>query len=89
MGPGLTGHVKDATTGEPIEAVVWFPTIESEEVDRRSTDAVFGRYWRLVNPGNYDVIVKKEGYRTAVFPQVQVGPTGWTELSVTLEPETE
>jgi carboxypeptidase T len=89
MGPGLTGHVTDATTGEPIEAVVWFPTIESEEVDRRTTDAVFGRYFRLVNPGSYDVIFKKEGYRTAVFPQVQVGPTGWTELSVTLEPETE
>lgn len=85
-GPGLTGHVTDAKTGKPLEAIVWSPSIETEDVDRRTSDLKFGRYWRLLLPGTYDVIVMKEGYRTAIFKDVNVAEEGWTILDVELEP---
>lgn len=86
-GPGLTGHVTDARTGKPLEAIVWLPSIETEDIDRRTTDHRFGRYWRLLLPGSYDLVVMKEGYQIAIFKDVKVAEEGWTILDVELEPE--
>ncbi|HEX9006442.1 MAG TPA: carboxypeptidase regulatory-like domain-containing protein, partial [Bacteroidota bacterium] len=85
-GPGLTGHVVDARTGKPLEATVWFPGIETDDVRRRTTEATFGRYWRLLAPGKYAVIVSAPGHRKGVFKEVTVGASGWTSLEVRLEP---
>jgi hypothetical protein len=87
-GPGLTVLVTDASTGRPLEAVVWLPAIESEELDRRTTDGLFGRYWRLLNRGTYKVMVMKPGYHTAILPDVVIDTEGWHELNVALKPET-
>ena len=85
-GPGLTGHVTDATTGKPLEAIVWFPSIETEDVNRRTSDARFGRYWRLLSPGKYTLVVMKDGYQTKVLKDVEVKEGEWTGLDVALEP---
>jgi Zinc carboxypeptidase/Carboxypeptidase regulatory-like domain len=77
-GPGLTGHVTDATTGVPLEAEVWFPAIETEDVHRRMTEPGYGRFWRLLPPGKYTCIVSRPGYRTAVLSDVDVLENGWT-----------
>ncbi|MDB6127975.1 MAG: hypothetical protein JWM35_1871 [Verrucomicrobia bacterium] len=84
-GPGLAVHVTDAKTGAPLVAQVWLPRIENETVDRRSTEAEFGRYWRLLKPGKYYLIVSAPGYETAVYPEVGVDAEGWTPLEIKLE----
>jgi carboxypeptidase T len=85
-GPGLTGRVTDAGTGEALDAVVWFPSIESEEVDRRTTKPGTGRYHRLLCPGTYYMIVMCDGYETKVFPEVEVIDGNWTEFDIQLNP---
>jgi hypothetical protein len=85
-GPGLTGRVTDAKTGEALHAVVWFPAIESEEIDRRTTKPGTGRYHRLLAPGSYYMIVQCEGYETKILPDVEVREGDWTELNIELQP---
>jgi carboxypeptidase T len=85
-GPGLTGHVLDARSGKPLEANVWFPAIETEDVRRRTSEPAFGRYSRLLLPGKYFLIVSCEGYRPKVLKDVEVQKGEWTTLDVQLEP---
>ncbi len=85
-GPGFNVSVTEAETGSPMEAVVWFPAIESEEVDRRTTNPRTGRYYRLLKPGTYYMIVQKEGYRTVVVPEAVVREGEWTPLTITMHP---
>ena len=85
-GPGLTGHVTDAKTHKPLLATVWLPTIESEDVNRRTTEPRFGRFWRLLSPGKYYLVVMRDGYETKVLKDVEVKPGGWTTLDIALEP---
>ncbi len=84
-GPGLTGHVMDARTGKPLEATVWFPEIETEDTRRRTTEGTSGKYWRLLAPGKYSLIVSAPGHRVGIFKDVAVGAEGWTKLEVKLE----
>ena len=86
-GPGLAVRVTDAKSGAPLLAQVWLPRIENETVDRRSTEPEFGRYWRLLAPGHYYLIVSAPGHQTAVFPDVTVGAGEWTKFDVALKPE--
>jgi hypothetical protein len=85
-GPGLTGHITDAKTGKPLQATVWIPSIETEDINRRTSDKKYGRFWRLLLPGEYDVIVIKEGYQTKVIKGVKVNKDGWTVLDIKMEP---
>jgi hypothetical protein len=85
-GPGLAVRVTDAAGGKPLVAEVWLPDIEDETVDRRTSDAEFGRYWRRLGPGKHTVIIACEGYHT-VRREVEVDATGWTRLEVCLAPE--
>ncbi|MBS0631613.1 MAG: hypothetical protein JSS11_06840 [Verrucomicrobia bacterium] len=83
-GPGLSLRVKDAATGAPLQAEVWLPRIDDETIDRRTSDATFGRVHRLLNPGEYYVVVSRPGYATQVLPAVKIGPAGWTAVEVAL-----
>jgi hypothetical protein len=83
-GPGLTGKVTDAVSGESLDAIIWFPTIESEEVDRRTTIPGTGRYFRLLSPGTYYLIVRCDGYETYVNPEVIIRDGDFTELNIQL-----
>ncbi len=85
-GPGFAVHVTDLATGRPLVAQVWLPRVENETVDRRSTEGEFGRYWRPLRPGQYDVIISCPGYQTVVRPRLDVNPGAWTPLEVALTP---
>lgn len=64
-GPGITGHVTDAVTGEPLSARVHLILPHSGQVEPRYTDPDFGRYTRLLMPDEvYIVQVSAEGYDT-------------------------
>jgi hypothetical protein len=84
-GPGLHVRVKDARTGAPLEAQVWFPAIETEEVHRRTTQPAFGSYRRLLLPGKYVCIISRHGYRTAVLDDIAIGEAGWIVREIALE----
>jgi hypothetical protein len=86
-GPGLSVKVTDAITGAPLAAEVWLPRVDNESVDRRFSDAQFGRARRLLDPGKYYLVVSREGHGTEVRPEVTVGEDGWTELEIVLVPE--
>jgi hypothetical protein len=83
-GPGLAVRVKDASTGKPLTAEVWFPAIETEDVHRRTSHPRSGILYRLLTAGSYDCIVSKEGYRPVVLKGIRVGESGWTEQDVKL-----
>jgi Zinc carboxypeptidase len=83
-GPGLSVHVRDAVTNAPLSAEVWFPAIETEDVQRRTSHPGSGILHRLLMPGTYDVIVSRPGYRPVVLSKVPVSESGWTVRDVAL-----
>ena len=84
-GPGLAVRVTDATTGTPLEAAVWFPSIETEDLHRRMSHPQTGILHRLLRPGSYPMIVSKPGYETSVLANVMPGEAGWTQVDVKLK----
>jgi len=74
-------------TGDPLKAQVWLPRVDNESIDRRFSDEQFGRARRLLDPGNYYLVVSLEGYATEVRTEVAVSDEGWTELEIKLTPE--
>jgi carboxypeptidase T len=74
-GPGVAGLVMDACEGTPIvDAVVNIEEIPltADEQDRTSNQ--FGRYFRLLNPGSYHLVVSAPGYPETTLP-ITVGDT--------------
>lgn len=87
-GPGLAVQVTDAKTGSPLEASVWFPAIETEDVDRRTSSPQTGMLHRILKPGAYTLHVSKPGYAPAVLSKVTVSDSGWTSIKVSLKTST-
>jgi hypothetical protein len=85
-GPGVTGRVTETATGRPLEAEVRVPAVETEDVSRRTSHPVSGRYWRLLPPGTYDLLFSCKGYKPLLLPGVHVGEKGWVECPVVLKP---
>ena len=86
-GPGLTGLVTDALTSQPLEAEVIVEEAYNPNIAPRTSDPVYGRYRRLLQPGVYSLRVEKESYHTRSFTHIIVRDGEWTELAVELEPE--
>jgi len=68
-GPGITGLVLDACTGTPIEGAVVnlaeYP-LTADETPRTSDN--FGRYFRVVVPGEYHLEISAPGYSDVSIP---------------------
>ncbi len=84
-GPGVKVKTIDASSGTPISAEVWFPDIETDDVQRRSTDELHGSLFRKLEPGKYRIIVRKPGYEPAVLKSVIVSEKKWTEIEIKLK----
>jgi len=84
-GPGLRVTVVDKRSGKPLDAEVWLPAIETEDVHRRSTRPGMGVYHRLLLPGTYMVIVTAPGYVPLVFRDVVINGDGWSAVHAALE----
>ena len=74
-GSGITGHVTDAVTGEPVYARVEIQDRISDQVNIRTNEPGYGRFTRLLNPGTYTVFAGSRGYQTARVENVVVNDT--------------
>lgn len=86
-GPGLTGKITDTKTGKPLEAQIFLPDIDYEDISPRVSSPQTGRYFRLLEPGSYRIIIRKPGYQTKVIRKAEILEKGWTNLDVKLSPE--
>ena len=84
-GPGVAFHVTDASSGAPLEATVWFPKFETEDLNRRTTNPATGTLYRFLTPATHQVIVSKPGYETTVLPSVKPPESGWQRIEVQLK----
>jgi hypothetical protein len=82
----LTGHVTNSQTAEPLTAEIIVQEHHADWFAPRLSDAEFGRFWRVLEPGTYTVQVQKEGYQTQVYNDVVINSSGWTALDVQLQP---
>jgi hypothetical protein len=85
-GPGITGHVTNAATTDPIIAEVKVVEFASDLLEPRTTEPLYGRYWRMIMPGTYTLEFSSPGYSTETVSGVVVGPTGLTVVDCALEP---
>jgi len=82
----LTGHITDSETGEPIVAEVRIEGFHASYFTPRLSDATYGRYWRPLMPGTYDVRVIKEGYAEKLVENVMVNNSLWKIQNIELDP---
>jgi len=84
-GPGVWGYVTDASSGEPLEAVVHLAgiTFQNGEAPRIS-EPVHGRYHWITAPGSHSISFTKLGYQ-AQTANFNTGP-GVTRLDIQLIP---
>ncbi|XP_064007321.1 probable carboxypeptidase X1 [Pogoniulus pusillus] len=61
---GIKGVVQDSDTGQGIANAV----ISVDGINHDVRTAFDGDYWRLLNPGDYEVTAKAEGYEAATRP---------------------
>ena len=83
----LTGHITSSVTREPLVAEVFIEGIDDSGVEKfpYESDEEFGRYYRLLQNGNYNVTFSKYGYYPQVFSDVNINGSGQTILDVELE----
>ena len=85
----LTGHVTDPW-GTPIEAEVNVVQIDEQEgmtdVEPYLSGELFGRFWRPLLTGSYDVDFICDGYETVSYEDIEINEEGITELDVIMYP---
>ncbi|WP_407353764.1 M14 family zinc carboxypeptidase [Luteimonas sp. R10] len=59
---GVTGHVLDEDTSEPVRAKIEFIGHTSAEVEDRYSNEQFGRFWRFLPNGSHTITVSAPGY---------------------------
>lgn len=69
---GVKGVVIDSITRDPIEKAI----VSVEGIDHTVVTTKNGEFWRLLNPGTYNLTVRAVGYTTLVRADVQVTSSG-------------
>jgi hypothetical protein len=68
-GPSVRGHVRDACTGDPLEAEVAIDELPPALYEQpRTSEPAHGRYQRLLLLGDYTLRVSKTGYHEQAHP---------------------
>jgi len=84
----ITGLVKDANSLNPVEAEVYIDGIDNTGAYREpyESDANFGRYYRFLLEGDYNVTFSAYGYLPQTFNSVNINSSNQTILDVFLNP---
>lgn len=83
----LTGHITDANTGLPISATVKVLEVYKPVLNPRTSDTIYGRYFRPLLPGNYNVMITKDGYIPKNYYPITIFADRLTTLDVSLVPD--
>jgi len=83
---GITGHIIDTLTHQPISAEVIVQGYYDPELPVRKSDPRFGRFIRILTPGIYTITVRKYGYEPKTVDSVKVKPEIMTDLIIFLNP---
>ena len=83
----LTGHITDVGTGNPIQAEIFVDGVDNTGVFRYPymSDEEFGRYYRLLTNGTYDVTFSAYGYESQTINNVVISDDAEI-LDIILEP---
>ena len=84
-GPGITGHIRDAVTNQPLAARVEIQGRISSQVKARFAEPQYGCFTRLLNNGTYTVLAGMPGYQTQRIQNVVVN-NSMTQLEIQLQP---
>lgn len=82
----ITGHITDARTRQPIVAEVILQGYGDPALPPRRSEARYGRYTRIVNPGSYTVTVQRSGYVTRTVTGIFADHGSETVVDIALEP---
>ncbi len=84
----LTGHITSSITCEPLVAEIFIEGIDDSGVEKfpYQSDEDFGRYYRLLQNGNYNVTFSKYGYIPQYFSNVNINDAEQTILNTELQP---
>ncbi|MBC8214638.1 MAG: carboxypeptidase regulatory-like domain-containing protein [Candidatus Marinimicrobia bacterium] len=83
----VTGHITDANTGDPLVAEIYVDGIDNTGSYRNPyiSDEDFGRYYRLLQNGSYDITFSAFGYIPQTVENVIIQDDSQTILDVALE----
>ncbi len=76
----LTGHITDSVTGDPLVAEIIVNEKHASYFAPRLSDILYGRFWRVLPQGTYDLTFRKQGYETLEVENVTVNNSGWMNL---------
>jgi hypothetical protein len=76
----LTGHITDSSTGEPLIAEIKVEQKHASYFEPRLSEGLYGRFWRVLPQGTYDLTFRKKGYETLQLESVVVNNSGWMNL---------
>ncbi|MCD4746570.1 MAG: carboxypeptidase regulatory-like domain-containing protein [Bacteroidales bacterium] len=84
----LTGLISDAQTSEAVVAEIFIQGIDDtgEWKYPYVSDEEFGRYYRLLMDGNYNVTFSSYGYISQTVNNVNITNTSQTILDISMEP---
>jgi len=82
----VTGHVTNASTGDPIVAEIFIEEVDNTGLYREpyKSNEDFGTYYRMLTDGNYTVTVSAFGYISQTFENVSITDEAQTILDVAL-----
>jgi hypothetical protein len=82
----LTGVVTDSIAGLPLEVEVEVTQATGEDINPRFTRQSSGRYDRLIDPGTYTLVFRKDGYASKTVTGLIVTNSGPTIRNIQLAP---
>ncbi|MCK4328579.1 hypothetical protein KAX02_01930 [candidate division WOR-3 bacterium] len=83
-GSGITGHICDSLTYTPIEAEIEVLEVTDSIIKPRTSEPVYGRFYRLLVPGVYNLRITADGYEEKTIENVLVEDNGYTYLEINL-----
>ena len=81
---GITGCIYDSATAQPLTAEVIIQGYYDPNLPPRRSESVFGRFLRILKPGVYNMEIRKRGYVTQTYENVEVVNGQMTELNVNM-----
>jgi len=84
----ITGNISDQVTKSPVIAEIHVEGIDDSWIFREpyKSDEEFGRYYRILEPGDYNITFSAYGYIPLTVPNVSITSTDITNMDISLTP---